>query len=78
MSDLNVIQNPDAPVAPEVLADAIRRIAGGFDRLKLSRLNRAAIETLVYDATRGVKREEITRVLDALESLARRYTTPAK
>ena len=72
--ELRVIEDPEKPVGPEVLADSIRRISDGFTRLKTSGVNRAGIEVLVYDATRGVAKGDIKQVLDALESLAKRYT----
>lgn len=59
---------------PEQLADAIRRIADGVQRLKRSGLNTDAIIVLLVHETR-LGRKTVRQVLDALASLAKRYTT---
>ena len=76
-TDNNQPSNPPGqpPVEPEVLADAIKRIAGGMARLNASGINRRGIEVLLYDATGNgpVAKRDITKVLDGLVSLDLRY-----
>jgi hypothetical protein len=63
------------PVDPELLADAIRRIAGGMTKLNSTGVNRRGIEVLLYDATGNgpVAKRDITKVLDGLSVLEHRY-----
>lgn len=63
---------PVAPPEPEPLADVIRKLSEGIDRLLKSGLNRNAVVVLLRDAT-GVGKRDIMEVLDALASLSKRY-----
>lgn len=69
---VTVTQNPEKPVEPEVLAEAITRISKGFDALRKSGLNKKAIVVLLHDSTRVAKRD-IETVLVGLENLSRNY-----
>ena len=72
MSTVKVIQNPDAPVEPEILAEAIVRISTAIQALSKSGLNREAIIVLVKDRT-GLPKKTIDLVLNSLEQLKRHY-----
>lgn len=69
------IKQPEGkPEIPEpILAEAILEIHKGFKRLRMSGLNRRGIVVLVRDAS-GVSMHDINAVLDALDSLADKYT----
>ncbi|NEU94791.1 hypothetical protein [Bradyrhizobium uaiense] len=70
---------PTQPAAPEPdsLAEAIAKIAGGFDRLQKSGLNRKAIVILLNDWT-GVGKRDIERVLSGLADLPKVYCRPQR
>lgn len=70
------IKQPEGkPEIPEpILAEAILEIHKGFKRLRMSGLNRRGIVVLVRDASGGVSMHDINAVLDALDSLADKYT----
>ena len=57
-----------------VLADQVRFISQGFEQLQKSGLNKRAIVVLLQDET-NLPMKVITKVLDALPLLAKRYTT---
>jgi hypothetical protein len=69
---VNVVQNPDKPVAAQVIADAIVEIAKAMKTLNDSRLKRRAIVTLLHDAT-TVSRTDIGDVLNGLEQLEKEW-----
>lgn len=75
-----VAQNPDKPVAPEILADAIVTISKVMrDLSSKSRLNRDAIITLVQHTTGPkIARRTIAEVMDAIATLERDYVVPEK
>ncbi len=73
VANVKVKQDPEAPVAREVLAEVIVKISDGVTKLLKSGLNRRAIVTLLRDST-GCNRSEIEAVLEGLETLARDYT----
>jgi hypothetical protein len=62
------------PVSPKILAKSIISISASMKKLLSSGLNRRAVIALVHDHTK-LGKSEITRVLDALDDLARTYTT---
>lgn len=69
----NVKQDPEKPVEPEILAEAIVRISASMKKLTASGLNRRAIVTLIADGTNYGK-GTIEKVLDSLDTLAKKYT----
>lgn len=66
---------PKPPEDPVVLAEAIRRVSGGMKKLTRSGLNRDAVIVLLQHTTK-VSRKMIERILNDLEMLERRFTTP--
>lgn len=70
MSDQLQPEEPDFD-----LAEAVRRLSEGMDRLLGSGLNRTAIVVLLRHHT-GVGKREVELVLDGLTTLAGRYTVP--
>lgn len=66
---ISVKQDPDKPIAAQVIANAIVEIADGMKKLNSTRLSRDAIVTLLHRSCRGVSRENIFTVLLNLESL---------
>ena len=67
-------QDPQAPIAKEVLAKAIVDISAAFNALKKSGLNRRAVVVLVAQSSKQPQ-YVVSNVLDALETLKRDYTT---
>jgi hypothetical protein len=67
-----VKQNPEKEVPQEVLAEAIKRVSEGMDRLLVSGLNFEAIVVLLHDATR-LSKTDIRSVLRNLGDLNRMY-----
>jgi 2-phospho-L-lactate guanylyltransferase (CobY/MobA/RfbA family) len=63
----------ETPVNEEVLAQSIVSISASMKKLLKSGMNRKAIIVLVQDYTK-LSKSEITRVIDALDDLARVYT----
>lgn len=74
MRDIQVKQNPDKPVDPIVLADAIVSASDSMKRLLSSGLNRRAIIILISTDT-GFGQRQVGDFLNSLENLAARYTT---
>jgi len=70
---VEVVQPEGEEIPTKILAEAIVKIGEGFKRLRKSGLNRRGIVVLVRDAC-GVGFCDINAVLDALETLAERYT----
>jgi hypothetical protein len=70
-------QAETAPAAgPEIdLAETIRRVSDGLDRLLRSGLTRRAVVILLKHET-GVPMGHVEAVLGGLEVLAKRYTIP--
>jgi uncharacterized protein with von Willebrand factor type A (vWA) domain len=58
----------DPPETKEILAEAITRIGNSVAVLNSNGLNKRAIVLLLQDAT-GLKRSDITLILDALPKL---------
>lgn len=74
-----VIQDADGePIAVEIIAAAIVEISEGMKRINAGRLNQRAIVTLILDSTSGLRRTDVITVLNALESLERKYLRRAK
>lgn len=64
----------ETPVPVEIIAQSIKRIADGFQRMKKSGLSERAIVVLLHDAS-GVGKPAIKDVLYALGSLEKMYLT---
>lgn len=62
-----------ATAAPLDLAEAIRGVSAGLDKLFATGLNRRAIIVLLDDST-GVGKRNIEKVLDGLSTLAKDFT----
>lgn len=75
--DIVIEQDPEAPVAQEVLAQAIVDISAAAKKLCKSGLNKKAIVVLVAHSS-GRPQYVVGLVLDALEQLAKDYTTKGK
>jgi hypothetical protein len=70
---VTVVQNEEAPVAKEVLAQAIIDISAAMKKLSAGKLNRRAIVVLVAHDTHQYQ-NSVERVLDSLEHLKQNYT----
>ena len=73
MARVKVVQEVDAPVEKEVLAEAIIKISAAAEALRKSGLNEKAIIVLIADKTKFSK-NTIRTVLDGLADLRRTYT----
>ena len=62
------VNQPEVPVAAEVIASAIVEIANGMKTLNSTRLTRRAIVTLIHEHS-GIARKTIEIVLNNLDSL---------
>jgi hypothetical protein len=71
---VKVKQNPEQPVAAEVIAEAILGISESMKRLSTSGLKRKAIVTLIHDQS-GIGKRDIEIVLNNLESLRADWCT---
>lgn len=67
--------NVPAEEPEENLADAIKKISEGMEKLTRSGLTRKAVVVLLRDHTK-VGKKEIERVLGGLAQLAQKYTVP--
>ena len=65
---IEIKQDPEAPVAAEILARSIVEIDTAMKRLSNSGLRRKAIVALIHD-TSGIGKRDIEIVLNNLESL---------
>lgn len=63
-----VKQDPEKPIAAEVIASSIVEIAAGMRKINETRLTRRAIITLIHERSK-VPRTQIEAVLDNLDSL---------
>ena len=86
-NNVNVIQDPAAPVAVEVLAEAIVQISQGVKKMLAGPLNEAAIVLLITNATpqiggrynrKAISASTVKAVLTGIESLEREYLKPRK
>jgi hypothetical protein len=68
MSKVTVRQQPDEPIAVEVIARAIIDISDAMKKLSTSGLKRRAIVALIHDHS-GIGKRDIEIVLNNLESL---------
>lgn len=68
-----IVEEGDTPTT--IIAADIRKVSLGFERLLSTGLTHKAIAVLIKDAT-GVPMATTMTVLDALPTLAARYTTP--
>ena len=69
---VTVKQNPEAPVATEVIAAAVEEIAAGMRRMRAGRLNDRALVLLLHHST-GVPQCVIRQVIAGLEGLEVQY-----
>ena len=74
MKTVTVNQNLDAPVAAQVIANAIVGISESIKKLSNSGLKRRAIVELVH-AESGVPKRQIELVLNNLETLRETWLT---
>lgn len=70
--DIEVVQDETSPVANEVLAQSVVRIAEGIKKLNATPLNRKGLVVLISAAT-GVSRSTVDRVLSGLDTLEATY-----
>lgn len=70
---IEVVGFEEKPI--EVLVASIETIANSMKRIEQTRLTRAAIVTLIKDAS-GVHKTTINQVLDNLESLEKNWLKP--
>lgn len=76
VKQVNVVQDPDKPVATEIMAQAIVDIDKAFKSILNAGLNRNALVVLLYHATAGsVNKTQINHVLDAMDDLRKTYCT---
>ena len=68
MARIKVTQDPDKPVAKEVLAESIVKVGEAAESLRKSGLNEKAIVVLLHDATK-VGRPDIRAILNGLRQL---------
>lgn len=71
---VRVKQDPQEPVAAEIVAKAIIDISDAMKKLSNSGLKRAAIIALVHDST-GLPKRDIILVLTSLEELRTEWCT---
>lgn len=71
------VTNGGTEMTAEEMANAIRNISSGMKSMLSAGLNRRAITVLLRESS-GVGAGNVCKVLDALEDLARVYTTPRK
>lgn len=86
-SQVKVVQNPESPVATEVIAEAIVAISQGVKKMLAGPLNESALILLITNATPSVGRgyrktvvsaRAVKAVLAGMESLEREYLKPKK
>lgn len=72
-----ITQDPEKPIAPEILAAAIVEISAGMKRVLGGRLNQDALELLIQHNTRPqIARRDIRIVMNAIADLERAYVRP--
>ncbi len=76
-SPVKIIKAPDAPIAVEILEQAVVDIAYGMRRINETRLSREAIVTLIKDKT-GYTKSTIHDVLNNLDQLEKIWLKPKK
>lgn len=67
-SKVKIVQDPEKPVAPKVIAEAIVEIAKAMRTINATRLTRRAIVTLIHEHSK-VARSTIELVLNNLDAL---------
>lgn len=72
---IDVLQNPEAEVPVEVLAEAITEIAKAAQRLISGPLTKRAVIVLIQDGCTGLSKAVIESVLNSAADLKRRYVT---
>lgn len=70
---VRVIQDPEAPIAIEILAKAIVDVSAAAKKMMKSGLTEEAIVLLIHDES-GVGKPDIRRVLRSIPELAAKYT----
>lgn len=71
-NQVKVIQNKDAPVSTQILAESIVAISAGMKRIQSGGLNDRAIEVLLHDST-DVSMTDIRKVIKGLSALSTNY-----
>lgn len=69
---MNVKLNEEHAESPEILAEAITKVADGFNSLIRSGINRDAIVTLIQADTK-VNKKTINLILNSLGGLKKKY-----
>jgi len=68
-------QNPEQPIAAEIIAQSIVDIVAAMKGINASRLTRRALVTLIHDVSK-VSRKDIDLVLNNLSQLERLHLKP--
>lgn len=72
--NVKVVQDPEKPIATEIIAESIQTIAEGMRTLTSGRLNNRALLTLIKDACPArISFQDIRMVLVAIESLDKMF-----
>lgn len=78
---VTIKQNPDAPVATDILAEAIVNVSRGMTKLLKGPLNESAVVILIQETCGGrsaISREDVKRVLHAAADLEHNYVRKPK
>ena len=78
---IKIIKNKEKPETPEVLAEAIIRIADGFDKLLSTRINERAITQLLLGMpgmSGQVSKRKVMLILRNLKTLKGYYIRKSK
>ena len=73
---VSIKQNPEQPIAAEIIAQAIVQIADGMRQLNATRLSRKAVVALIQDQSK-LSKKTIEIVLNNLADLEHDWLKPA-
>ena len=73
---VKIKQNPESPIAAEIIAESIIKIGNAMRAMSSTRLRRSAIVTLIHEETK-IARRDIERVLGSLDTLESVWLKPA-
>lgn len=73
---IEIKQNPDKPIAAEIIAQSIVKIGDAMKAMSSTRLRRCAIVTLIHEDTK-IARRDIEKVLSSLDTLENQWLKPA-
>lgn len=81
MSTVKITQNPEQPIATEVIAESILRISSGLRKMLSGSLNQKALLLLISEATptvngKAVGQKVVLAVLQGIQSLEKTYLKP--